>query len=293
MTLPNFLILGAQKAGTTSLYQYLGQHPEIFMSPVKEPQFFSLDGGRLPEHDPRRPLTLSEYHRLFDGVRREQAIGEASTSYLDSRRAARRIQRSIPEARLIAVLRDPAERAHSHYVFNRNRQLDDVPTFSRALELEDERLAAGLGPRYQYRKKGFYHAQLTYYFRLFDRRQVRVFLYEDFRDRPLQMVQTIFRFLGVDDGFEPDMAVKYNVSGLPRNRATAVLLRKLHPLRCYLERRLPPRLVSRLGKGLIRPEEQTPGLRRMLTELYREDILKLQDLIDRDLSAWLASDELP
>ncbi len=246
MTLPNFLILGAQQAGTTALYHDLGQHSEIFTSPVKEPHYFSLGDLEAPRRI--EADTLAAYRKLFAAADREKAVGEASTTYLESARAARRIKELIPEARLIAVLRDPAERAHSHYVENRRRQWDDAPTFSGALELEPERLALGLGSHFQYVGRGFYHAHLTEYHRLFERRQIRVFLYQDFADDPSGVRREICRFLEVDDGFEPDTTVEHDVPGVPRNSA---------------------------------------DLRRELIEIYREDVLRLQDLIGRDLSAWL------
>ncbi len=292
MTLPNFFILGAQKAGTTSLHRYLGQHPQVFMSPNKEPQYFAFGDMDIPPEGlgPYWVRTFPAYQALFEDARGARAIGEASTSYLHSARAARRIARRLPEARLIAVLRDPAERAHSHFIFNHKRQLEDVPTLAAALERNQEPPAGISRQVFRYLDIGFYHAHLTEYFQHFDRRQVRVFLYEDFKDRPLEMVQEFFRFLDVDDDFVPDMTVKYNVSGVPRNPATKALLSRLRPLRRYLERRLPPPLVSRLGKALIRPQGQETDTRRGLIEIFRDDILKLQDLIGRDLSAWLASD---
>lgn len=295
MTLPNFLILGAQKAGTTSLYRYLGQHPDVFMSPTKEPQYFSYGDKSIPPHliRPHWTLTLPAYRALFEGACRERAIGEASTSYLHTARAARRIAHQLPEARLIAVLRDPAERAHSNFQFNHKRLIEDAPTLAEALERKQRPPAGSPRQIYRYLDIGFYHAHLTEYHNLFDRRQMRVFLYEDFKERPLEMLREILQFLGVDDGFEPDMTVKYNVSGVPRNQAVRAILRGLRPLRIYLERRLPPPLVSRLGKFLIRPQSQEHDTRRKLIEIYRDDILKLQDLIDRDLSAWLATDGLP
>ncbi len=288
--LPNFLLLGAQKAGTTSLYHYLAQHPEVFMCPVKEPHYFSwgdLEIGPNLIRGLDRGLTLADYRKLFTRVRGEKAIGEASTSYLASVRAARRIRELIPEARMIAVLRDPAERAHSNYVFNRRQLLDHAPDLSRALELEDERLAAGLGIAYGYREKGFYHAQLSEFYRLFDRRQMRIFLYQDLVTDPRAMVREIFGFLRVDPGFEPDMRVKYNVSGTPRSRLAAAALRLVQPVRAQLERRLPSRLVSRLGKMVLQRQEPEAGARRALIEAYRDDVLRLQDLIGRELSAWL------
>ncbi len=288
--LPNFLILGAQKAGTTSLYHYLAQHPELFMCPVKEPHYFSWGDLKIgPDLSPDldRGLTLADYRRLFARVRGEKAIGEASTTYLASARAARRIRELIPEARMIAVLRDPAERAHSNYVFNRKQLLDHAGDLCRALELEDERLAAGLGIGYGYREKGFYHAQLSEYYRLFDRRQIRIFLYQDLVTDPRAMLREIFGFLAVDEGFEPDISVKYNVSGAPRSRLVETGLRLLQPVRAHLERRLPARLVSGVGKMVLQRQEQEAGARRALIEAYRDDVLRLQDLIGRELSAWL------
>ncbi len=246
MTLPNFLILGAQKAGTTPLYHALGQHPEIFTSPVAEPHYFSL--GDLEAARRIAADTVADYRKLFAGAGRARAVGEASTTYLESARAARRIRELIPEARLIAVLRDPAERAHAHYLSNRRRRWEDEATFSGALELEPERLAVGLGPHFNYVARGFYHAHLAAYHRHFDRRQIRVFLYQDFEGDPSGVRREIFRFLEVDDGFAPDTTVERPVSGVPRNEG---------------------------------------DLRRELIEIYRDDVLRLEDLIGRDLSAWL------
>lgn len=276
------------KAGTTSLHRYLGQHPQIFMSPVKEPQYFSF--GDIDDIsikiNPRSALTLTAYCKLFEGVGEQQVIGEASTTYLDSPRAARRIKKILPEARMIAVLRDPAERAHSHYVFNRKQTFEDAPTFAEALERESQNIASRHGPRFAYRGKGFYYQQLTEYFRLFDRDQFRIFLYEDFKEKPDTMLHEVFGFLEVNQEFKPDTRVKYNVSGVPRNHAAEMLLRTLRPASQRIAQIVPPRILSRVGRKLIRPQSESAELRRAMIELYREDILRLEDLIDRDLTAW-------
>ncbi len=122
MNKPNFLIIGALKAGTTSLFNYLMQHPQIYMSPVKEPKFFALVGEYL---DPKKReilgkcvVDIEEYRALFDNVTTEKAIGEASAIYLSSRRAPGRIQHYILNVKLIAILRDPVERAYSHFLHN-------------------------------------------------------------------------------------------------------------------------------------------------------------------------------
>ncbi|MEQ8999686.1 MAG: sulfotransferase domain-containing protein [Coleofasciculus sp. B1-GNL1-01] len=111
ITLPNVLVIGAAKAGTTTVYQYLKQHPQVYMSPRKEPHFFSKNGTK------NYPIpTLEDYQALFQGASDEIAIGEASTSYLTHSKAAERIQCHIPNAKLIAILRDPAYRTYSLYI---------------------------------------------------------------------------------------------------------------------------------------------------------------------------------
>ena len=135
MTLPNFLILGAQKAGTTSLFDYLGQHPEVYPSPIKETHFFDHGGVRQTYAGPVRIpgpkiKSLEEYEGLFDGVRDEKAVGEATPTYLYLPGVAERIRHHVPEARLIAILRDPVERAYSgyqHAVRNGRERLRRVP----------------------------------------------------------------------------------------------------------------------------------------------------------------------
>ncbi len=259
------------------------------MCKIKEPQYFSLGDVHLSARAAvsQRAPTLESYRELFEGLREEKAIGEASTTYLDSARAAKRIKQMLPEVKMIAVLRDPAQRAHSHFMYSRKRFFDDVSSLREALALEETRLAAGWGPRFKYLGKGFYYVQLSEYYRLFDEQQIRVFLYDDLKVNPLGMIQEIFRFLEVDDSFEPDMRVKYNVSGLSRNQAVDFCLRALPPVRSFLEQKLPPRLVSWMGRLLMRQESQAPNLRQELIEVYREDVIKLQGLIGRDLSAWL------
>src|SRR4051794_34967159 len=111
--LPNFLIIGAAKAGTTSLYHYLRQHPDVYMSTIKEPNYFCFE-EQLPEYAPVR--TLAEYESLFDGASSQPAVGEASTQYLNSAAAPRRIANILPNVRLIVSLRNPADRAYSSYL---------------------------------------------------------------------------------------------------------------------------------------------------------------------------------
>jgi Sulfotransferase family len=299
VTLPNFLILGAQKAGTTSLFNYLGQHPEVYPSPIKETHFFDHGGVRQTYAGPvRMPgpkiKSLDEYEGLFDGVRDEKAVGEATPTYLYLPGVAERIRHHVPEARLIAILRDPAERAYSGYQHAVRSGREPLRSFAAALAEEDRRVREGWHPIYHYRSRGFYHAQLSRYFALFGHEQVSVYLYDDLSSDPFGMLRGIFRFLGVSDSFTPDTSTRLNVSGVPTNRAVAGLWKRLGGLPPAVKRVVPFETRQRTkGRIFVKAPPLEPAVRRELVEAYREDVLRLEDLIGRDLSAWLRAEPSP
>jgi hypothetical protein len=299
MTMPNFLIIGAGKSGTTSLYHYLKQHPEIYMSPVKEPKFFAVEGKTLDFQGPsdqreinRKSITdIDAYRALFRGVTNEKAIGEASPLYLYSPEAPGRIKHYVPEARLIVVLRNPVERAFSSYLHCIRDRGEPLKDFAQALREEETRIENGWGPIWHYKNVGFYSAQLGRYFDTFGRNQVKVFLYEDLKGDTVGVLQSIFRFLGVGDARLPDLSLKHNISGVPRSRLVHELLNKPNSVKSAFRPLLPAKLRKRLnhsltGRNLVKPQ-LSPKVRKQLIETYSEDILKVQKLIHRDLSRWL------
>ena len=165
MTMPNFLMVGAQKCGTPSLYYYLKQHPQIYMSPVKEAHFFDVEEGEKPDfrrasHSSRPVSGIEDYRALFAGVKDETAIGEASPSYVYIPEAPRRIRSRLPDAKLIAILRDPADRAYSAFLHTSRSGREPLTDFAQALREEEDRIRNGWHPLYHYRERGFYHAQL-------------------------------------------------------------------------------------------------------------------------------------
>jgi hypothetical protein len=294
--LPNFLVLGAAKSGTTALYEYLGQHPEVFLSPSKEPQFFAFEGERLSFQGPGVTInetavtTLDAYRSLFAGVRAEKAVGEASALYLYVAKAADRIRHYLPQARLIAILRDPIDRAYSSYMHLRREGREPLE-FRAALRAEPERIAANWGFLWRYRDLGRYHDQLKRFYERFPREQIQVLLYDDFRDDAPGTLLEVFRFLAVDEGFRPDTSVKHNVSGIPTSRRLYDLLWGRGALGRLRDTVVPATVLSRLrarsAGRLLRQEPLDPGLREELIPGIREDVLRLQDLIDRDLARWL------
>jgi hypothetical protein len=288
--MPNFFIVGAQKAGTTSLYHYLDQHPEVYMSPRKEPHFFE---GMHWEY--RRPglrnapvSDLAEYLALFDGASGERAIGEASASYLYSPRAPGLIKSSVPAARIIVLLRNPADRAYSNYLHCVQVGREPLGTFAEALQAEESRMRDRWGPLWYYKYKGFYYAQVKRYFDEFGRNQVGVWLHEDLRNDAPGTLSEVFRFLGVDERFVPDASVEHNPSGVPRIGRLYKGVRTFTARNPVLvERVIPARLRGYVKSRLFtKPPPFPPELREDLILAYKDDILELQDLIGRDLSCW-------
>lgn len=211
MTWPNFLIIGAQKAGTTSLYEYLRQHPQIFMSDNKEPHYF-LDGTlkawqyyqgqqiRLWDH---RVTTRSDYQALFAKVAHETAIGEASVWYLYRPEAAAKIKQQMPDVKLIAMLRHPVERCFSDFKQGLTLGYETETDFLTAVQADQH---------CHYVAQGFYHRQISRYHAQFEPQQLKICLYDDLRDNPLTMCRQIFQFLEVDDTFKPNVSTHHNLS---------------------------------------------------------------------------------
>lgn len=301
MHLPDLFIIGAPKCGTTALYDTLKQHPQVYMSPVKEPFFFAFEGepplfpGAAGAFFRRAAVWRPhEYAQLFAGVTNERVIGEASATYLASPLAARRIRQNLPSSRIVAILRQPAERAYSAYTFLRQVGFEPLRTFQEALAQEELRIKAGWISILNYKANSYYYDQLAVYYDLFPREQIKVYLYEDWRDTPQAMLRDLFRFLEIDENFVPEIQ-RSNVTRLPKNR-------RLHHLAAHsgrIERRLPflPGPARRAIHSVLRrlderfnlapPPPLDSEMRARLTADFREDILKLEDLLERDLSHWL------
>ena len=297
MTMPNFVVIGAAKSGTTALHRYLKQHPEIFMSQQKELRFFPFEGQMPTFRGPGDRAymeivikTIEDYRACFAQGAEYPARGESSPLYLYYPRTAERIRHYIPDAKLIAILRHPADRAYSQFLM-KVRDGHEPLCFEDALAAEEKRVSNGWSDRWHYRRRGFYAAQLKPYFELFKPEQLKIYLYEDYLADNVGFIQDIFRFLNVDDTFVPDMSVRHNESKLPRSRALQVFLTEPRLTKNLLKPFVPARWSRHLGdylrqRNLTRPP-LSQKIRRQLIEIYREDIIKLQDMLQRDLSHWL------
>ena len=297
MTLPNFLIIGAAKSGTTSLYSYLNQHPQIYFSPFKEPRFFALEGLEINYQGPAQIInqkainTLEEYQKLFAAVKDEKAVGEASTLYLYSEQAPKKIKQYLPDVKIIAILRNPIDRAYSSYS-HLVRDGFETLSFAEALQQEKQRVTQNWSPLWHYQQRGFYYQQLARYYDLFDEAQIRVYLYDDFVKNTPQVVADIFDFLGVDPNFIPDTDKKMNVSGVPKNKVFHQIITKDNPLKSVVKQFLPQSVRQKLYKkikssNLEKQSAMSPEIRRQLAEVFEQDIAQLEKLLQRDLSTWL------
>jgi hypothetical protein len=293
MALPSFIIIGASKSGTTSLYEYLRQHPQVFMSPIKETNFFTCD-NKKPEF--RTNVTrdivykFEDYKALFRNAKNKNAIGEVSPLYMFIPGAAGRIKKRIPDIKLIAILRNPVDRAFSHFSMHRRDGFEPYETLAEAIADEPRRAQDGwvVG---QYLMIGYYGRQLQRYYNYFDRDQIRVYLYDDLVQDPVKLLKDIFQFIGVDENYLPDMSRKFNKSGVIKNSLLRFLWTKTHTLRLIIRPALSRNIRQSVAgffnsRKLVKlhlPDET----RSQLLDLYHEDILKLQELIQRDLSMWL------
>ena len=290
--LPTFVVIGAMRAGTTSLYAHFREHPEIFVSPEKETDYFSLGDLRKdepPRERPRRASTLSAYQESFRGSSWAKARGEASPSYLfHGLRSAPRMSAIIPEAKLICVLRDPIDRAYSHFGLNRKFGLEPLADFESAIAAEREPERAGM-QRFAYLGASRYHEDLRAFASRFPPAQLRVLRFEEFRRDPAATMRQLYDFIGVDPGFVPDVAVRHNRSGEHRASLLRQALRRMPRLRRAVLRRLSPRLGSRFADLVLHPQPPLAReVRRRLLEGFSDEVRGLERLLGWDLSAWRA-----
>ncbi len=295
--LPNFLIVGAAKAGTTSLYHYLEEHPEIFMSPLKEPKFITSNFLKFPfrgigDDEVERKIIkdFNSYVTLFEDAKKEKAIGEASADNLYYfEQSPFFIKKFLGDVKIIIILRNPIDRAFSAYT-HLVRDGREYLNFEEALQEEEKRKKENWEFIWFYKDVGFYYKQVKAYIENFSK--VKIYLYEDLKDNQLELIKDIYKFLEVDDSFVPsNLRVKYNVSGVPKNKRLHYLLTKPNPIKKIIKPFIPQRIRRNLLNKIIQKNLLKPKMKLetklYLKELYREDILKLQELIKRDLSHWL------
>ena len=295
--LPNFLVIGAGRAGTTSLHHYLKAHPAVYLPAVKSPSHFyctTESPGDGPAPGVTQPHFVADpraYAALFSGVRGETAIGEVSPAYLATLHAAPRIAARLPRARLVAIVRHPVDRAFARFVGRLRDGLESRTRFEEVVRDELQRPLERDDAVGTYLPASWIGHFLASYFERFPREQIRVHLFEDFQRDPLAVTQDIYAFLGVDPRVTPDVSRRHNLSGgIVRNPLVRTLWSRTGAVRAGLRAFVPASIRDRafgiVTRDLV-PVRLDPDLRADLTALYRPDIERVSTLIDRDLSHWL------
>lgn len=301
---PDFLIVGAPKAGTTALHAALAQHPEVFMTTPKEPKYWLCDDAPPPHwrgpgdrHSQQEWIwRRSDYERLFEPAEPEQVRGESTPFYLWHAGAHRRIGEALPHVRLVAVVRDPVDRAYSNWMHLWCDGLEPVGDFTAALALEEERVRAGYAPFWRYRDLGRYGAQLTHLLRHVDRERLLVLRYRELVDDPAGTLDRVCGFLGITEGklteIPRDNARRYVAPGW-RPRVLGPVVRagawagQFAPPQVW--RRVSPGLTRHLsGPGPVHRPHLTPEQRAALIPLFADDIALLGEVTGDDYGDWLS-----
>ncbi len=302
--MPDFLIIGAGKCGTTSLDNYLRQHPEIYIPPVKEPNFFGYE--LLTEDDFKNNYqelihfrnsvtTIDEYQKLFEPALDGQVKGETSNTYLYHKYAPDGIYSYNKDIKLIAIFRQPAERLWSRYLH-----------LSRDSRLPSDDFAECLNrdsiwwKRNDLVQEGFYYRNLSSFYKLFKSSQIKVYLFEELKDSGETVLEDIFSFLGVDADFQIDMSVRYNQSGIVKNQVFDRLIGSNGIIPKVTRRMLGDqyqtlkesstlqRLVTKVRKKNLSKPSIDPEIRKVLTnDIYGDDIRKLGKLTGKSLQHWM------
>ncbi len=313
LKLPDFLIVGHPKCGTTALHEMLAAHPQVFMPDPKEPWFFAEElHERTPPRPSGTPRSLGEYASWFADAAEGQTIGEASTLYLWSRTAAANIAEALPEARIVALLREPASFLHSLHLQLVEIYVEPEKDFARAIELESERREGRGVPRYTYLPQLLmyssfidYVGQLERLHAHFPREQVKVLIYDDFRADNEGSVRDVLRFVGADDTVEL-AATRANPTVAPRSQRLNELVHAVGVGRGPYSRALKETIKAITPSGPRRramyafkerfvfgpPPEPDEEVLQMLRLRHRDQVAAISEYLGRDLVALWGYDRL-
>ena len=299
ISVPDFMIVGAAKCGTTTLFGILGSHPQIFIPTNKEPWFFSHVDEDIEKIvlGPQKDMIVNdvnEYLKLYDGRGPSEVCGDASTSYLyDYEKTIENIKRlraSWENLKIIVVIRDPVERAYSHYL-NNIRSGSEARDFSECIKCSVD----GVEERYRdYLQYGMYHDQIRAYKEQFD--NIAVILFEELVSCPEDILPSLFGFIGVDPTHKLKNFPKENASGVPTSQYVSKIIFQKNIFKTAAKTLVPARLRRMISgyienKFMTRPD-MTSGQREFLVAYYKDDILRLEKFLGISLASWKSFPEL-
>lgn len=290
MKLPNFIIVGAPKCGTTSLYYYLKQHNDIYMPERKELHYFTYNYMKNMVAGPGDRQILSSlcstreaYEGYYEKVKFEKAVGEVSPSYFYFPDIGERIIRELGRVKIIFMLRDPIEKAFSQYM-HLVRDNRETKKFSDALRVEKKRIKEGRAVIWRYAESSLYADKLQKYMEIFGEQNIKVILFDDLKSSPAAVMRDAFRFLEVDDSFQPKTSVIYNRSGRPRLRIVADLISKTNPILTRAQSIIPPKIRTPIRLKLLefntgKKDEIDDESSMYLRAYFESDVEKLGEVI--------------
>jgi hypothetical protein len=302
--LPDFLLVGAPKAGTTALHAALAQHPGLFLSTPKEPKYYLCGDSPPPAyrgpgdaHSNREWVWQRQrYLDLFADAREDQQAGESTPFYLYHRDARRRIAADLPNARLVAVLRDPVDRAYSNWMHLWADGLEPCADVLQACARERERVEAGWAPFWHYRGLGMYGRQLADLYEHFPREQTLVLRYRELVDEPRDTLNRVCRFLGVAEDVVTEIPAG-NSRPFVHHSARTRLLGPVVRAGAAAGQFLPPAAWRRVSRPLVGQLHQrgkparprlTPEQREALLAPFLDDLTLLEEVTGQSFADWRA-----
>ena len=285
MTKPNFFIIGAPKCGTTSLHAYISTHPDVYMCTPKEPNFFTSQ--QITEqglyYKAKCISNTNDYINLFTQGCNCKIRGEASVSSLFYTKTATAIHTFNPDAKIVAVLRDPIKRAMSHYLMDKrlgyvNKDLDVIFRQGEGLHFQ------------QYFELGLYAKQLSEYIAVFPENQIRLYLFDDLCNDKEAVLTDLCQFLSIPPNSDLATSGHHNTFKEPSNALFAKLYKNA-PLRAVSRILIPLGLKQTISKTIFKTGRKplmSNSLNEYLKEFYQKDVIELQQLLGRDLSLWLS-----
>lgn len=307
--MPNFLVIGVVKGGTTSLHHYLSQHPDVYLTPIKETNHFAASDMQHEHFSHEYALDVSidlqryfkggmkelvhiahvddptDYQQLYSQVCGERAIGEISNSYAVCPGAAPAIKAAVPDAKLVIMLRNPITRIWSQYLMNLREGKTANNDFLEEIITDQNQKVRGWGASHLYHELGLYHSQLQHYLKHFSKDQIKVILYEEYRAQPERILKDLFQFLEVTPDVPINTSKQMNTAAMPRFKKLNNLMVQTGVMKSA--KNLLGRKARQQLKGLLYSSKNIPKMdaasRAYLIDFYHSEVEQLSNFLERDM----------
>lgn len=296
-SLPNFIVIGAPKSGTTSLYNYLKQHPDIYLPDQKELHYFAYKNLKENSNGPGDKKFLThvcstrqEYKKHYLSVNTESAIGEVSPSYLYYSDVSDRIFSELGHVKIIILLRNPVQKAYSQYIHLVSEKRETL-LFYDALMAEQSRIDSGWLDIWRYAESTLYTERINKFISVFGKDKVKILLFDELVSRPDEFMRDLFEFLQVDNNFYCDTTRSFNQSRIPKLKILHDLMKRPNSVKTVIKKIVPETIRFTVLEALMNLNTRKKPVmnsrsREYLREYFSADVKNLQQLLGRDLQ-WL------